>query len=109
MRDEKGMTQQLLRLNDTIEIREQCIKCLSQRLGTGNWDQILYNAVLRYHENDTDFKLYGVLIRDTEPNAKDLESCLYILDLNCPPTTQLELLGLYLPQSCLNNLVSYFN
>ncbi len=60
------------------------------------------------NENDTDFKLYGVLIRDTEPNSKDLESCLNKLDLSCPPITQFELLGLYLPQSCLNNLVKLF-
>ena len=109
MRGKKGMTQQLLRLNDAIEIREQCIKYLSRRIGTGNWDGIFYTAYLRYQKDDSDFKLYGVLIRDTEPNSKDLKSCLKNLDSKCSPKTQVELLGLYLPKSSLHNLGTYFN
>ena len=108
MSGKKGMTQQLLTLNNSVDIREQLISYLAFRSNNEKWKGKLHNALSRYQANNTDFKLYGVLIRDIEPNSKDLESCQKKLISSCPPSTKVELLGLYLPISCLKTLVSQF-
>ena len=108
MNGKKGLTQQLLRLNNLFEVREQLITYLAFKSTDSDWENKFFAALSRYRKDSTDFKLNGVLIRDTKPNSKDLQSCRDKLVSSCAPKTNVELLGLYLPISCLKTLVSHF-
>ena len=54
--------------------------------------------------NPADVSLFGVLVRDVEPRAKDLNKRAKALGEGCPATTSIELRAIYLPENTICSL-----
>jgi hypothetical protein len=60
-------------------------------------------------QNKTDIALFGVLVRDVKPDAKDLEGQISKLAKGCPKETSVELLAFYLPLGMISTLAQQVN
>ena len=109
MRGDKGMTHQLTFLKNSKETKEQLITYLAHRAESSDWKNGFRTAFSRYQTNENDYKFTGVLIRDCNPNSNDLKSCLDILTSNNGSAKiEIKLLGLYIPETYISKLVTYF-
>jgi hypothetical protein len=52
----------------------------------------------------SEVRIFGILIRDVAPHQDDLKARVTALGLNCPGSTVIELLGIYLPQGRIATL-----
>ncbi len=67
---------------------------------SSNFEQDFKNAIKSYYRrNSQKYLLYGVLVRDTKPNEKDVESSFDKLKVEILEPTGLKLLAVYLPIS----------
>jgi len=67
-----GMAAQLARLTTKIDIRRQLLYYLRARSTKGDLPGLFTSALASLSKNQ--FALVGVLVRDTEPNLKDVEA-----------------------------------
>lgn len=98
-----GLKRQLEDLRDREAIRMDLVKYLGHRAGTARWLARYMRAAGRYLR-DGSVQLYGILVRDVEPNQDDLRVRAEALVAGCPPETRIELLALYLPQDSLHGI-----
>lgn len=91
-----GMTFQLEKLRDDSNSREQLFKWLAYRAVGASWQSCFQEAAKAYLHNDKDVCLYGVLVRDTIPALKDLESRGRQLGTGCPAEMTVYLSAYYL-------------
>ena len=68
------------------------------------WLSRFQAASARYLREQSEFELLGVLVRDIDPDKKDLSSCLEKLERVCPATARIELIALYLPKGRIERL-----
>lgn len=99
-----GLKQQLEDLRDKVGIRNDLFKYLGHRAKNAPWWDRFKAASKRYLNNTSDVQLFGVLVRDVEPNADDVRVRVEKLGNGCPAGTQIELLALYLPTGAIGNL-----
>ena len=99
-----GMKRQLEDLRDDEAIRDDLVKYLGHRSGSASWQDRFRQAASRYLENSSDIQLYGCLIRDVEPDQRDLSARVGDLGTGCPEGTRIELLALYLPKGSLDRI-----
>lgn len=97
MRNTTGLPQQLKDLRDDDARRRHLIRYLLFRCAEGPLKERFATAVSRYLANPSDFRLYGVLVRDVSPDERDLRGAVSWLGSQCPAVGQIEVLGLYLP------------
>lgn len=100
----KGLKRQLENLRDCISIRNTLFEYLAHRSKNTSWFSRFKSASTRYLSNKSDVQLFGVLIRDVPPKAKDLRVRVQKLAKDCPVGTTIELLALYLPNGCISDL-----
>lgn len=101
-----GLKQQLEDLRDKVGIRNDLFKYLGHRAKNAPWLERFKAASKRYLNNTSDVQLFGVLVRDVEPNVDDVRVRVEKLGDCCPAGTQIELLALYLPTGAIANLAS---
>lgn len=98
MNGRSGMIHQLDALASNITIHRTLMKWLHARCkGTEFWP-IFQEAMTRYFNSEgRAIKLFGLLMRDTSPNARDLQNRGRSLSDNVVSPTTLELCAWYLP------------
>jgi len=101
-----GLKQQLEDLRDKFGIRNDLFKYLGHRAKNATWRDRFKGASKRYLNNTSDIQLFGVLVRDVEPNVDDVRVRVEKLGNGCPAGTQIELLALYLPIGAISNLAA---
>lgn len=101
-----GLKQQLEDLRDKVGIRNDLFKYLGHRAKNATWVDRFKAASKRYLNNSSDIQLFGVLVRDVEPNVDDVRVRVEKLGNGCPAGTQIELLALYLPTGAIGNLTA---
>ncbi|MCR4432357.1 MAG: hypothetical protein NUV45_15255 [Tepidanaerobacteraceae bacterium] len=69
-----GMSFQLEKLKNDKSLRSQLFFWLGCRAKGAKWENQFKEAAIAYLNNDRNVFLYGILIRDTSPTLKDLES-----------------------------------
>lgn len=100
----KGLERQLEDLRDRKPLRDVLVKYLGHRATAAAWCSRYRAATRRYLKNSSDVQLYGVLIRDVPPDSRDLCIRLRNLAEDCPESTRIELLALYLPAGRINGI-----
>ncbi len=101
-----GLKQQLEDLRDKEGIRNDLFKYLGFRAKNSTWLDRFKAASKRYLNNTSDVQLFGVLVRDVEPNVDDVRVRVEKLGNGCPAGTQIELLALYLPGGAIADLAA---
>lgn len=99
-----GLQNQLEDLRDNKRIRRDLLKYLGYRASGATWEAYFLRASKRYLQNDSDVCLFGVLIRDVEPDPADLKDRVHNIGTACPPSMGIELLALYLPNGRISQL-----
>lgn len=92
-----GLKQQLEDLRDRDDIRADLMKYLGYRATTATWRDRYQAASKRFLANSSDVQLFGVLIRDVDPNKNDVKARVDKLAHDCPEGTGVEVTALYLP------------
>jgi len=101
-----GLKQQLEDLRDKADIRNDLFKYLGHRAKHATWRDRFKAASKRYLRNTSDVQLFGVLVRDVEPNVDDVRVRVDKLGNDCPVGMCIELLALYLPSGTIGNLAA---
>ncbi len=101
-----GLKRQLEDLRDKVSIRDGLFRYLGHRAKNAIWQDRFKAAGKRYLNNRSDVQLFGVLVRDVEPNVDDVRVRVEKLGNGCPVGTQIELLALYLPIGAIDNLAA---
>lgn len=101
-----GLKQQLEDLRDKVGIRNDLFKYLGHRAKNATWRDRFKAASKRYLNNTSDVQLFGVLVRDVEPNVDDVRVRVEKLGNSCPAGTQIEVLALYLPTGAIGTLAA---
>jgi hypothetical protein len=101
-----GLKKQIEDLRDKKKDRDGLVEYLAHRASRSSWKEYFKSATKRYLNNSHDVSLFGVLVRDVEPNKDDLRLCVQQLAEGCPNGTEIELLALYLPVGAIANLPS---
>ena len=101
-----GLKQQLEDLRDKVGIRNDLFRYLGHRAKNATWQDRFKAASKRYLKNTSDVQLFGVLVRDVEPNVDDVRVRVEKLAIDCPAGTQIELLALYLPTGVIGTLAT---
>jgi hypothetical protein len=99
-----GLKQQLEDLRDREDIRHTLVKYLAHRAGNAAWKERYRSASRRYLADNTDVRVFGILVRDVVPNQDDLRVRVSRLGENCPKGTVVHLLALYLPPKSIDSL-----
>lgn len=99
-----GLKKQLEDLRDDQLIRDKLLVYLALRATAASWRSQFEAASKRYLKDSSDVQLYGILIRDVQPSEQDLRSRVDSLDVDRPSKTKIELIALYLPEGCIDNL-----
>lgn len=101
-----GLKQQLEDLRNKVGIRNDLFKYLGHRARYAIWQNRFKAASRRYLNNTSDIQLFGVLVRDVEPNVDDVRVRVEKLGDGCPAGTHIELLALYLPTGAIGTLAA---
>lgn len=101
-----GLKKQIEDLRDKKKDRDDLVEYLAFRASGSSWKEHFKSATKRYINNSHDVSLFGVLVRDVEPNQNDLKLRVQQLAEGCPNGTEIELLALYLPIGAIANLSS---
>ena len=99
-----GLKQQIENLRDNNRVRDSLITYLCHRTKEASWKPRFERASRRYLENKSDVYLYGILVRDVEPNEDDLRMLVVDLAESCPDGTTIEFLAFYLPQGRITGI-----
>ena len=101
-----GLKQQLEDLRNKVHIRNDLFQYLGHRAKNAPWKDRYKAATKRYLNNTSDVQLFGILVRDVEPNVDDVRVRVEKLCAKCPVDTQIELLALYLPNGAIETLAA---
>ena len=99
-----GLISQLKALRDNQSIRDGLVRYLLFKASSSSWHSRYQAAAKRYISDSTDVTIYGVLIRDVEPNPKDLHGPHQTLGKETPARTRLRLIAIYLPVESLSDI-----
>ncbi len=99
-----GLREQLSKLRDCPETKDMLVKYLGHHAPNTRWRAEYQAAAKRYFGDPTDTFLFGVLIRDVQPNSLDLAAPARSLAHNCPQRTFIELTAIYLPGGSIDTL-----
>lgn len=96
---------QLFGLRDNRKVKDALCRYLGHHAVRAGWEPMFKSAAKRYLSSDTtDVAVYGVLVRDIEPNALDISGRARALAANCPQQTDIEMYALYLPLNAISTL-----
>lgn len=96
-----GLMRQLCTLRDERSARDDLVRYLGYRAVSASWSSDFKEAGGRYLDDSTDVAVFGMLIRDAPPDAKDLNRATAKLASGNPSRIQIELLAIYVPAGSL--------
>jgi hypothetical protein len=99
-----GLKQQLEDLRDSPAVKDALVKYLGLHASGRPWAGRFREAAARYIRDRSDVAIFGVLVRDVEPNSLDCSGRANRLAQQCPPLSVIELLALYLPADSISTL-----
>jgi hypothetical protein len=99
-----GLKQQLEDLRDLRTIRDDLVKYLGHRAIRARWAARFQAAAAVYLRDPCEVRIFGLLVRDVVPHEDDLRARVTALGRNCPRSTVIELVGIYLPQGRIATL-----
>lgn len=99
-----GLKNQLKKLRDSTIMKDFLFRYLVYRAQDAEWLPLFKSAAKRYFSNSSDVSLFGILVRDVEPKAKDISKLAEKLAVDCPPQTRIELRAIYLPLKSIATL-----
>ncbi|TWU57674.1 hypothetical protein [Rubripirellula reticaptiva] len=105
----EGLKQQLDDLRDQRSIRETLVRYLTIRASGASWEAEWKSAIQRFTKSSTDVAVFGVLVRDVQPNKKDLSARAKGAATKKPAKMHIELLAIYLPAGSIPNLANYYS
>jgi hypothetical protein len=104
MHGRHGMKQQLDDLRDSAAVKNALVHYLALHATRRPWVEKFKKAAGRYLNDQSDVGIFGVLVRDVDPDAADCSGRASQLANQCPPLTVIELLALYLPAGSIEAL-----
>lgn len=99
-----GLAAQIEILRDDIGIQKTLITYLAHRVVSTPWQDCFKEATIRYSKNRDDITIFGFLVRDVEPNPKDIKKRVSDVAKNSRPQSDIEFVALYLPDMSISNL-----
>jgi len=99
-----GLKQQLDDLRDSAAVKDGLVKYLGLHAPGRPWVATYRQAASRYIHDRSDVTIFGVLVRDVDPNHLDCSVRANELCQQCPGLTVIELLALYLPAGSIPTL-----
>ena len=99
-----GLTKQLEDLKDNLQIKDDLVIYLCHRAVNSEWQFRFKNAAKKYIRNKNNVKIFGVLVRDVQPNEDDLKARVENLSMDKKPEMQIKLFALYLPPNSIKTL-----
>ena len=99
-----GMKKQLEALRDKESIRNTLVMYLWRRAALVSWREQFKRAASRYLNNKTDVQLYGLLVRDVEPDERDIKGLINNLHDSRPEGMLIELIAIYLPGGSIEGI-----
>jgi len=96
-----GLVKQLEELRDSTSLKDRLLQYLTLHAAGKPWLPKLRSAATKYLSDPTDIAIFGILIRDITPDARDLSSRATSLSTNCPNKTSIELRAIYLPNQTI--------
>lgn len=100
-----GLVNQLEELRDSQVVKEHLgLIYLGFRAQGTTWYGTWKTASTRYLGNPEDVALFGVLVRDVNPQSADLSARSQRLGTGCPADTYVELIAFYLPLGSISTL-----
>lgn len=100
-----GLEKQIEGLRDCQRTKSGLFRYLGIHAVNASWKHMYTSAVKRYlRSNYSDAALFGVLVRDVQPNGLDLKKCVENLANSKPSQTQISFYALYLPLGVISRL-----
>lgn len=99
-----GLQDQLTTLCGGADTRTALVLYLAPRALGSKWAEKFKSAASRFFKEQGDVAIFGVLVRTTPPNLRDLEGCAQRLLPYRAPEMNLELVGLYVSSAQLDSL-----
>jgi hypothetical protein len=99
-----GLTGQLEAMMGAKKTTRDLIRYLGFHASLSDWSDLFKQAAQRYLKNPGDLRLYGFLIRDVEPDDRDLSGRVTHLKGGCQAPLEIELYALYLPAKSIVTL-----
>lgn len=101
-----GLQAQIEDLRDNETTKKTLVKYLAYRCKGQNWEYLFQKAAKNFLQCSKNIRIFGFLIRDTQPNKKDIEARVNNLIKTQYLETHIELLALYLPNQSISQLSS---
>jgi hypothetical protein len=101
-----GLVAQIEKLRDDQGTKNALVRYLGFRAPQADWRDQYRTATSRFLADPNDVALFGVLIRDSAVDERDLKSRAAALAEDCPATTAIELRAKYLPNGSLKTLAT---
>lgn len=99
-----GLKQQLEDLRDSAAVKDGLIKYLGLHATGRPWGATYRQAASRYIHDRSNVTIFGLLVRDVNPNHLDCSGRANRLSQHCPALTVIELVALYLPAGSIPTL-----
>lgn len=99
-----GLQSQIEDLKDNDMTKRTLMNYLALRCKGQSWEDYFKNAAQNFLKCSKNIRIFGVLIRDVQPNDKDLQNRINNLAKKQYPETHIELLALYLPNKSISQL-----
>lgn len=106
MYGEEGLKKQLEDLRDCRSIRETLVRYLMVRAIGSDWEDKFKAALERFLTATTDVAIFGVLVRDVNPDEADLKTRALKTSQKHPAKMHIELLAIYLPPGSIDMLAA---
>lgn len=97
----EGLKQQMEDLRDRQDIRNTLVRYVMMRAAGADWLDKFKLAMSRFLQDGTDVAVYGILVRDVSPDARDLKTRAEKLGAQHPASMHIELLAIYLPSGSI--------
>ena len=101
-----GLKKQLVDLCTENSTIFALVKYLGFRLRSTKYWSMYQVAFQKYYNNNSNIHVTGVLIRDVNPNDKDLAARAKSLNTYCIDKRQIDLVAVYLPQNAISRFVT---
>ena len=104
MHGRHGLKRQIEDLLDKSEIRDDLVKYLGHHAVNSDWKNLYIQAASTYLNDSTNVFIFGALIRDVKPDEADLKARVNSLSEECPTSTTVDLIAIYLPLEIIPDL-----
>ena len=101
-----GLKQQIEDLRDRRDICDGLVRYLGYRAAHAAWRDRFQAAAKVYLNEPYEIRLFGLLVRDVEPNEDDLRVRVSSLTKGCPDKMVITMVALYLPSASITSLAS---